>query len=123
MLRGAKMLFPVVAAMVVSSAADAHDPQARHGGRVAHAGGYHVELVTKGKTVEAFLIGHDDRAMPIQGYKGTAILMIDGKRQRIPLAPRDNRLTGEAEADLPAKVTGVVQITSPAGVASSAKYN
>ncbi|HWM83928.1 MAG TPA: hypothetical protein VNQ56_17860 [Pseudolabrys sp.] len=117
------VLFLSAAAMIVASAADAHNPRARHGGRIAHAGSYHVELVTEGKTVNAFLVGHDDRAMSADGYKGTAILLVDGKRQRIPLAPRDNRLTGDADTNLPEGVTGVVQITNPTGATSSAKFN
>lgn len=117
-----RILLPAIAALAVASAAAAHSPQARHGGRIAHAGGYHVELVTRANTVEAFLIGHDDRAMAVDGYTGVALLVVDGKRQRIPLAPRDNRLVGEAGISLPDSVAGVVQITSPAGVTASAKF-
>jgi hypothetical protein len=118
-----RVLLLAAAAMIVASAANAHNPKARHGGQIAHAGSYHVELVTKGKTVDAFLVGHNDQTMPADGYKGTAILLVDGKRQRIHLAPRDNRLTGDADSNLPEKVTGIVQITNPTGVTSSAKFN
>lgn len=113
-----------VSAMIASFPAQAHDPKERHGGRIAHAGSYHVELVTKGATVEAFLIGHDDKPIQADGYKGVAILVVDGKSQRVPLAPaRDNRLKGDAAADLPENPKGVVQITNPAGVTANARFN
>lgn len=123
MLRRHIITIALLAALLVPSAANAHDPQARHGGRMGHAGGYHVELVVRGTTVEAFLLGHDDRAVPVEGYKGTALLVVDGKRQRIELAPRSDRLAGDAETALPEKVKGIVRITSPAGVTANARFD
>jgi hypothetical protein len=113
----------VLSAILAPLAAEAHDPKARHGGQIAHAGNYHVELVTKGATVEAFLIGHDDKPIQPNGYKGVAILVVDGKSQRVPLAPADNRLKGDAAADLPKNPRSVVQITGPSGVTVNAKFN
>lgn len=111
-----------LSAILAPLAAKAHDPKARHGGQIAHAGSYHVELVAKGATIEAFLVGHDDKPIRPDGYKGVAILVIDGKSQRVPLAPADNRLKGDADASLPESPKGVVQITNPAGVTANARF-
>lgn len=124
MFRAKILAVLALTAVVVPFAAEAHDPHARHGGRIVHAGNFHVELVAKGTTVEAFLIGHDDKPMLADGYKGVAILAIDGKSQRVPLAPAgNNRLTGDAATSLPENPKGVVQITSPAGATTNAKFN
>lgn len=113
------------AQLVVASAALAHDPEPRHGGRVEHAGNFHVELVAKGKVVEAHLLGQDNQPMKAGGYKGLAILVIGGKSERIALAPSQDgsKLTGEAPVELPASPRGVVQITNPGGAAASARFN
>jgi hypothetical protein len=117
----------LAAVLVASGGALAHDPKPRYGGRVEHAGNFHVEFVAKGKAVEAYLLGHDDKPMKADGYKGVAIIVIGGKSERIPLTVADskdgNRLTGEAPIELPAAPRGVVQITNPAGTAASARFN
>ena len=59
------------------------------------------------------MIDHDNKPVATAGYKGLAILSTEGKSQRIVLAPADGaKLTGKAEAALPAQPKGVVQITS-----------
>lgn len=124
MRKHARFAFLVaLSAMIVSFAAEAHDPKARHGGRITHAGSYHVELVTRGSTIEAFLVGHDDKPMQANGYKGVAILVVDGKSQRVPLVPSNDRLKGDAAANLPENPKGVVQIISPTGATANAKFN
>ncbi|MGE3992724.1 hypothetical protein [Pseudorhodoplanes sp.] len=65
---------------------------------------------------------HDNRPVPVAGYKGLALLLVGGKTQRIALEPGDGKLTGKATADLPAKPKGVVQITPPKGKTVSAKF-
>jgi nitrogen fixation protein FixH len=113
-----------LSATIASFAAEAHDPKAKHGGRIVAAGNYHVELVTKGTSVEAFIVDHDDKPVRADGYKGMAILVVDGKSQRVPLAPAgDNRLKGDAPSNLPANPKGVIQITNSAGATSNAKFN
>ena len=109
-------------ALLVTVPALAHDAKGHHGGRVADAGGYHVEMVTNGDEIEIFLIDHNNKQMTIAGYKGVAILSVDGKSQRITLEAGDGRLTGKAAAALPAQPKGVVQITPPGGRTVSAKF-
>ncbi|MDC7785036.1 hypothetical protein PQJ75_02080 [Rhodoplanes sp. TEM] len=112
------------AALVATGPALAHNPQPRHGGRIVIAGNFHVELVIKGATVSAYLLGHDDKPRDAAGHQGLAILVVDGKSQRVPLAAAEgNRLDGTAPAPLPDGVKGVVQITTPTGATAQAKFN
>ncbi len=56
--------------------------------------------------------------MTVTGYKGVAILAIDGKSQRIALEPVGQlALSGKAAGALPKQPKGVVQITPPNGKA------
>ena len=45
----------LVAGLMAATAAYAHESAGQHGGRVADAGKFHVELATKGETVDVFL--------------------------------------------------------------------
>lgn len=101
----------------------AHDAKPLNGGRIVFAGNFHVEMVAKGLAVEVFLIDHHNKPMPVAGYKGVAILSIDGKSQRIALENTDGtRLVGKSESALPEAPKGVVQITPPAGSTVLAKF-
>ncbi|MEH3146555.1 MAG: hypothetical protein PGN34_14675 [Methylobacterium frigidaeris] len=96
-----------------------------NGGRIADAGRYHLELVARGQAVEIFLTGEDATApVPAEGFKGTLILIVDGKPARIALAPAGaNRLAGSAAAPLPAKPKGAVQLVGPDGATANGKFN
>jgi hypothetical protein len=95
-----------------------------HGGRVVMAGAFHVELVAKDGTIEVHLIDHSDKPMTVSGYKGLAILAIDGKSQRIVLEPAgEAQLSGKAAGALPSRPKGVVQITPPDGKVVSARFD
>ncbi|MGX7707099.1 hypothetical protein [Methylobacterium sp. Gmos1] len=101
----------------------AHDGTGHNGGRVADAGPYHIELVTKDRTVEVTIYDAKEKAVSPAGFKGTAILVVGGKPARVVLTPAAARLTGEAEVALGANPKGVVQITGPDGAAASGKFN
>ncbi len=107
----------LVAGLLAAPAASAHAPKVGvHGGPQVDAGLYHLELVAKETSLDAFLVGHNGNAVPTEGYKGTAILLLDGKPQRIPLTPAgDNRLTGTVPSPLSGEIKGAVQITLPSG--------
>ncbi|MBX9841859.1 MAG: hypothetical protein K2Z80_08645 [Xanthobacteraceae bacterium] len=113
-----------LAILVPGLPASAHDPKPRHGGAIAMAGTYHVELVVNDGQVDVYLVGHDDKPVVVTGRKGLAILMADGKSVRVPLAPVGaERLSGKAaDASLTAP-KGVVQITEPAGGTVQARFN
>ncbi|MCF4124845.1 hypothetical protein [Methylobacterium sp. SyP6R] len=101
----------------------AHEGAGHNGGRIADAGPYHIELVTRDRTVEVTIYDAKEKAVSPAGFKGTAILVVGGKPARVILTPAAARLTGEAEVALGANPKGVVQITGPDGAAASGKFN
>ena len=96
----------------------------RHGGLRVDAGKYHTELLVDGSTsVIVFLSDADDKPIPAAGFKGTAILIIDGKSQRIELTPAEaSRLVGTAPSPVKPGIKGVVQLTAPDGATSQGKF-
>lgn len=112
----------LLAALAMATPATAHDAKSLHGGRIVQAGNFHVEMVAKGDTVDVYLIDHDNKQMALAGYKGLAILSVDGKSQRIALEAADGKLTGKVTGNLPSAPKGVVQITQPGGTTVSAKF-
>lgn len=110
--------------LVLAVPAFAHAPKSRYGGRVVIAGSFHVEMVAQNGTIAVHLIDHNDKEMTVAGYRGVAILAVDGKSQRIVLEPAgDTQLSGKAAGALPARPKGVVQITPPDGKVVSAKFD
>ena len=114
----------LAAGLLAATAAYAHETTGQHGGRVADAGKFHVELVTKGETVDVFLWDEGQKPVPTSGFKGTAILVVGGKPTRVPLEPADgNRLSGRAAVALGESPKGAVQLTGPDGATASGKFN
>ncbi|WP_291850924.1 hypothetical protein [Bradyrhizobium sp.] len=110
----------VLAALPVS----AHEAKGPHGGRLVDAGPYHAELVATGKAVEVFLLGEGDKAVDLKGFKGVAIFSLDGKAERITLAPSaKGALSGEAATPLPPRPKGAVQLTMPDGKTATARFD
>jgi hypothetical protein len=109
------ILFPAL--IMFSAAAFAHAPKVGvNGGPQTNAGAYHVEMVIKDRTLAVYLRDHGDKPVATEGFGGTAILVIEGKSERINLTPGgDNRLTGTSTVPLPVAPTGVVRLTIPAG--------
>jgi hypothetical protein len=104
--------------------AHAHGPKSQHGGRIVSAGPYHAELVAKDRAIDVFLLGHDDKPVDPMGFKGVAILNVEGKAERITLAPSEkNALSGTAATALPANPKGAVQLTAPDGKTATAKFD
>ncbi|MFN3349589.1 hypothetical protein, partial [Pseudorhodoplanes sp.] len=97
-------LLAVLSALIISAPAVAHDARGSHGGRVADAGQYHVELITKNNVIDVYLTDHNDKPVQPTGFKGLAILAVGGKSQRIVLEPAEGgKLTGKATGNLPAE--------------------
>jgi hypothetical protein len=121
------MLLPrliLAAGLFATTAVLAHETNGQHGGRVADAGQFHVELVAKGDTVDVFVSDGSQKPVPANGFKGTAILVVGGKSTRIPLEPADgNRLSGKASVALGESPKGAVQLTAPDGATASGKFN
>ena len=114
----------LIGALSWSGAALAHEAKGKHGGRIVDAGSYHVEMVLKSDTIDVFISDASEKPVATSGFKGTAILVVDGKSQRIVLAPVEGtRLSGSATAALPDQSTGVVQLTGPDGKTIQAKFD
>src|SRR6185503_18046080 len=110
-------------ALLAGLPAHAHEPKASHGGRLAEAGPYHMELVAKDTAIEVYLIGQNDKPVDPKGFKGVAIFNLGGKTERTTLAPsKKNNLSGTAATALPAKPKGAVQLTAPDGKAATARF-
>lgn len=109
----------------IVSPALAHAPKVGvNGGPQADAGSFHVEVVSEGTRLQIFLRDHSDKSVSTDGYKGTAIFVIDNKPERIPLVPAGaNKMTGTSAVPLPAEPKGAVQVTTPTGSTVQAKFN
>jgi len=95
-----------------------------NGGPQVDAGNLHVEYVARDTVMTFFVRDHNDKPVATAGFKGTAIFVLDGKPQRIPLTPAgENRLTGTAPVTLPAQPKGAVQITTPSGATIQGRFN
>jgi len=102
----------------------AHEPKASHGGRIAEAGPYHLELVAKDTAIEIFLIGENDKSIDPKGFKGVAIFTVGGKAERITLSPSEKQmLSGTAATALPSNPKGAVQLTAPDGKTATARFD
>ena len=104
--------------------ARAHDGTGPNGGQLVEAGKYHVELVGKGTRLEVFVSDAEEKPLPAAGFKALAILVIDGKPQRIPLQPDGaGRLSGTSPAPLGSPAKGVLQLTAPDGTVVQARFH
>lgn len=121
-----RLLAACLAVLVVAAPALAHAPRpGPNGGLLVDAGTkHHAELVANGTPqVVVFLSDQDDKPVPAAGFRGNAILVIEGKTQRFPLqAGEGNRLVGTAPVPVPKGVKGAVQITGPDGATAQARF-
>ena len=113
----------IAVSMVLGSLACAHEATGPNGGRLVDAGKLHVELVATGKVVNVFVTDANDKPVPIDGFKGTAVLIVGGKPQRVTLEPVSvNRLSGAAAVDIPGAVKGAVQLQLPGGASVQGRF-
>ncbi len=115
-----------LALMLTAGTALAHEArQGPNGGKVVDAGTqYHAELVAKGTPeVVVHMSDANDKPIPADGFRATAILVVGGQTVRFPLQPAGgSRLVGTAPVAVPAGVRGAVQITSPQGATVQARF-
>ncbi len=115
--------FLIASSLLLATVALAHEAIGPNGGRLVDAGNLHVELVPKGRAVDVFVSDANEKPVSVEGYKGTAVLVIGGKPHRIQLAPaKDNRLSGTAEVDVPSSVKGAVQMQLPNGSSVQGRF-
>ncbi|MGZ9128752.1 MAG: hypothetical protein ACXW4Z_13340, partial [Candidatus Binatia bacterium] len=84
-----KLKLLALTGIIIASAlpALAHSPKPGNRAIIADAGNYHVEVMANGTSLSILLWDQTDKAVSSEGHNGTAIFVIDGKAQRIPLAP------------------------------------
>ena len=121
------MILPKLLAAAVLFAASpicAHEGLGPNGGRIEEGGGFHVELVTKDGQLDVYLSDAAEKAVPAEGYKGTAIFVVDGKPARIVLEPaQGNRLSGSVDGPIAADAKGAVRLTQPDGKTASVSFH
>jgi hypothetical protein len=112
-----KTLLPFAIAMAISGLAWAHsESELRnrippHGGLLADAGAYHVELVLKPGWVHVFVADPLDKPINILGATGSANLREKGKQaQQVQLQVVDNRLEGAATVSADVPVTVLIRL-------------
>lgn len=114
----------MIATMLSAVPAYAHEVEkGPNGGRIADAGEFHVEVVAKSNVIEVFVSDSSDKPIAPTGFKGVAILLIDGKQQRIALDQAGtDRLSGKTTGTPSVNVKGVVQLTTPKGASVQARF-
>lgn len=114
-----------LAAALLTSPLQAHEPRkGPNGGELVDAGSYHIEVIGKGTAIEVLVSDAADRPLSAEGFKALAIMVIDGKTQRIALSPTADgkKLTGTATAPLGA-IKGAVQLTDKDGKTTTGRIN
>ncbi|MGL5115706.1 MAG: hypothetical protein ACRC7G_09195 [Beijerinckiaceae bacterium] len=113
------------AALVMPASAQAHEPRkGPNGGELVDAGSYHVEVVGKGSTLEVYVSDSVDKPLAAGDFKALAIMVIDGKSQRIALEPvaGGSRFTGTSPVPI-TRVRGAIQLTDKAGKTATGRIN
>jgi hypothetical protein len=121
-----KILASFALSLLMATAALAHQPRpGPNGGLKVDAGGaHHAELVADGtEMVRLYLYDGNDQPVESAGFKGNAILIVNGKPARFGLEPAGGQtLIGKAPSPVEAGVKGAVQLTLPDGSTVQAKF-
>lgn len=109
--------------LLAPALAQAHEPRiGPRGGALVDAGAHHVEVVVTPTSLDVFVSDAQDRPLPATGFKATAIIVANGKPQRIPLeAKQPDRLSGPSSLVPGQPLRGVIQLTGPDGKTAAAK--
>lgn len=119
-----KLALAILGAVLIAGAAVAHAPEkGKNGGQQTDAGNFHVEAVVKGNVLDVFVTDHSETPVSTKGFKGTAVLIVNGKPAQIKLVPRgENVLTGTSPVALSTPIKGAVQITDGDNQTVQAKF-
>ncbi len=115
----------LMVALMAVAPAFAHEPRkGPNGGDLVDAGNYHIEVIGKGTALEVLVSDAADKPLSASGFKALAIMVIDGKTQRIALQPSPDgkKLTGTAPTPI-TTVKGAVQLTDPGGKTATGRIN
>lgn len=100
-----------------------HHPDPRHGGVVAEAGKFHLELVAKDKTVTLHVYDHDDKPVDAANAKAQANVFSGKDKGVVALMPATgNMLKGEAAFTIRPDAKVVVSFTPAQGKAEQARF-
>jgi hypothetical protein len=119
------LLASLGAILVAPATTHAHEPRkGPNGGDLVDAGSYHVEVIGKGTVLEVYVSDSVDKPLPAADFKALAIMVIDGKTQRILLEPvaGGSKLSGTSPVPI-TRVRGVIQLTDKAGKTASGRVN
>ncbi|MBF0625746.1 MAG: hypothetical protein HQL82_13180 [Magnetococcales bacterium] len=90
-----RFLVAIALLAAVPGSAWAHGTaEASHGGRMAEAGGYRLELTATDQGVDLYVTDHDNRPVALDQAGGRVTLLTGGDKVKIALAPTaGNRLS------------------------------
>jgi hypothetical protein len=119
------LLAGLAVVLVTPAAVRAHEPRkGPNGGDLVDAGSYHVEVVGKGSTLEVYVSDSLDRPLLAGDFKALAIMVIDGKTQRIALQPLADGSKFSGTSPVPiTRVRGAIQLTDKAGKTATGRVN
>jgi hypothetical protein len=120
-----RLISATTAIILLATSAFAHEPRkGPNGGELVDAGVYHIEVAAKGTTVDVFVSDNIDRPVSTAGFKALAIIVIEGKTQRVALQPTSDskKLSGTAPAPV-VGIKGAVQLTAPDGTTATGRVN
>lgn len=112
-------------ALMMPVATQAHEPRkGRNGGDLVDAGNYHVEVVGKDFVLEVFVSDSLDKPLAATDFKVLAVMVVDGKTQRIALEPVADGSKFSGTSPLPiTRVRGAIQLTDKAGKTATGRVN
>lgn len=100
-----------------------HHPDPRHGGVVAEAGQYHLELVAKEKTLTLHVYGHDDKPVDTGKTKARANVLSGKDKGAVALVPAGgNLLKGEAAFVIRPDAKVVLDFTPAQGKSEQVRF-
>ena len=114
-----------LALALLAAPASAHEPRkGPNGGALVDAGAYHIEVIGSGTAIEILVSDAADKPLTASGFKALAIIVIDGKTQRVVLepAPDGKKLVGTAPAPI-TTVKGAIQLTDKDGKTNTGRIN
>jgi len=123
-----KLHYVVAAAVLACSSAPwakdkDHHPDPRHGGVVAEAGKYHLELVAKDKSLALHIYGHDDKPIDAARAKAQANVFSGRDKGTVSLAPAEgNVMKGETAFAIRSDAKIVVGFTPPQGKPEQVRF-
>jgi hypothetical protein len=113
------------ATLILPATTRAHEPRkGPNGGDLVDAGNYHVEVVGKGTVLEVYVSDSVDKPLKATDFKALAIMVIDGKTQRITMEPvsDSSKLTGVSPVPI-TRIRGAIQLTDKAGKTATGRIN